>query len=171
MTTSNWRGNGNPHPPFYAFVILVKPSELARTRSQAPFSFPMLVGKSLGSPGVARERLELLVSLTVGILAVCGAILYQGAIWRSQVHAILSPTVDSKTASLLMWEYGGDHTSLSHRRGRKQPLPLNSNAVTYLTKECFVRQMASLIEKRERSEEQNTGARRRARKAVVWRAL
>jgi hypothetical protein len=37
-----------------------------------------LIGKTTGSPDVAHERFELQAQLTVGILAVCGAILFQG---------------------------------------------------------------------------------------------
>jgi hypothetical protein len=39
-----------------------------------------LIGKSRGSPDVALERFELQAALTVGVLAVCGSILYEGAI-------------------------------------------------------------------------------------------
>jgi hypothetical protein len=114
-----------------------------------------LVGKSRGGPDVALERFELKVALTVGLLAVCGAILYEGAIWRSRVHPMLFPTEDKTPASLLTWERDGDHTSLSRRGGRKQDLPLGAKGIQYLTDQCFLRQMASLIGTRERTELQD----------------
>jgi hypothetical protein len=78
-----------------------------------------LVGKSRGGPDVALDRFELQVTLTVGLLAVCGAILYEGAIWRSRVQPMLFPTEGKTPATLLTWERDGDHTSLS-RRGAAQ---------------------------------------------------
>jgi hypothetical protein len=77
---------------------------------------------------------------------------------------MLSPTEDNSPVSLLMWEYGGNHTSLS-RRGRKQSLPIDASAATYLTQKCFLRQMGSLIDMRDRTELQDAVVR-----ALYWMA-
>jgi hypothetical protein len=45
-----------------------------------------LTGTSEGSPTVALRRFKHRATLTVGLLAVCGALLYKGAIWRSHVR-------------------------------------------------------------------------------------
>ena len=124
-----------------------------------------LIGKSRGSPAIALERFELQVTLTVGILAVCGAILYEGAIWRSRVQPMLYPVEDKKWASLLRWEAGGDKTSLSRRGGGTQDLPLDANGTKYLTEECFLRQMASLVGMWDRTELQDAIVR-----ALYWMA-
>jgi hypothetical protein len=63
-----------------------------------------LIGKTTGSPDVALERFELQAFITVGILAVCGAVLYQGAIRRSHVRALLSATGHRAAVSLFRWE-------------------------------------------------------------------
>jgi hypothetical protein len=124
-----------------------------------------LVGSSEGSPDVARSRFELQALLTTGILAICGAVLYDGAIWRSCVEAMLSSTADPKAAPLLMWEHGGDHISFSRGKGRPQDLPLNANAVNYLTKECFLPHMAALISMKDRTDLEDAIVR-----ALYWMA-
>lgn len=124
-----------------------------------------LIGKTRGSPDTALERFELQVALTVGILAVCGAILYEGAIWRSRVQPMLHPIEDRKPASLLMWESGGDQTRLSRRGGGTQDLPLDGIGTKYLTEECFLRQMAALVGMWDRTELQDAIVR-----ALYWMA-
>lgn len=114
-----------------------------------------LIGKTRGSPDIALERFELQVALTVGILAVCGAILYEGAIWRSRVQPVLYPIEDRKPTSLLMWESGGDQTTLSRRGGGTQDLPLDAKGTKYLMEQCFLRQMASLVGMWDRTELQD----------------
>ena len=124
-----------------------------------------LIGKTKGSPNRALERFELQVALTLGILAVCGAILYEGAIWRSRVQPMLRPIQDERPASLLMWESGGDQTRLSRRGGGTQDLPLDSIGTKYLTEQCFLRQMAVLVGMSERTELQGAIVR-----ALYWMA-
>jgi hypothetical protein len=111
-----------------------------------------LIGGSRGSDDVASERLEHRATLTVGILSLCGAVLYKGAIWRSRVRAVISPLEHRKAVSILMWERGGDNPSLTRKWGREQDLPLDSKSVTYLTEGCFLKQLASLPERTDPSE-------------------
>jgi hypothetical protein len=114
-----------------------------------------LLGASRGSADVALEQFEYRAVITVGILGVCGAVLYRGAIWRSRVRAVISPLEHRKAISLLRWESGGDDPSLTRKGGREQDLPLNAGSVAYLTKECFLRQLAALPDRKDRSEVQD----------------
>lgn len=93
--------------------------------------------------------------IAVGILGVCGAVLYRGAIWRSRVRAVISPHEHRKAISLLRWESGGDGPSITRRLGREQDLPLNAESVAYVTNEYFLRQMASLPDRKDRTEVQD----------------
>lgn len=124
-----------------------------------------LIGKTTGSPDVALERFELQALITVGILAVSGAVLYQGAIWRSHVRALLSPTGHRAPVSLFRWEDTGDGPSLTRKSGVGQDLPIERKSVEYLTTTCFLQEMASLIDKTNRSELQNAIVR-----ALYWMA-
>ena len=60
-----------------------------------------LIGASSGSADIALEQFEYRAVITVGLLAVCGAVLYRGAIWRSRVRAVSSPLEHRKATSLL----------------------------------------------------------------------
>jgi hypothetical protein len=122
-----------------------------------------LIGAVRGSKDVASEQFEHRATLTVGMLALCGAVLYRGAIWRSRVRAMISPREHRKAISILMWERGGDNPSLTRKWGGKQDLPLDSKSIAYLTKECFLKQLASLPERADRSELQEAIVR-----SVYW---
>lgn len=111
-----------------------------------------LIGVAKGSKEVASEQHEYRAALTVGILALCGAILYRGAIWRSRVRAIISPLEHRKAISILTWERGGENPSLTRKWGDKQDLSFDSKSIEYLTKECFLKQLASLPDREDRSE-------------------
>lgn len=111
-----------------------------------------LIGPAKGSDDVASERFEHMATLTVGTLAICGAVLYRGAIWRSRVCAIISPLEHRKAISILRWERGGDNPSLKREWGREQDLPLDSQAIAHLNREYFLQRLASLPEQTDRSE-------------------
>jgi hypothetical protein len=68
---------------------------------------------------------------------------------------MLLPMDDRKPASLLTWELGGDHTTLSRRGGRTQDLPLDAKGTKDLTERCFLGQMASLVGMWDRTELQD----------------
>lgn len=111
-----------------------------------------LIGKTRGSKAVAQERFEMRVVMTVGVLAVCAAVLFPNAFRRSRVHPLISIGGPSDAITLLMWEQGGGSPSISRRWGREQDLPLDAAAVEYLNKECFLKQLASLPDREQRSE-------------------
>jgi len=111
-----------------------------------------LIATSRGSADIATEQFEHRATLTVGILAVCGALLYKGAIWRSRVRAFISPLQHRSPVSALRWEAGGDNPTLSRNWGGDQDLLLSSESVAYLTRECFLKRLASLQEPPKRSE-------------------
>ena len=114
-----------------------------------------LIGQGKGSPDIASERFELRTVLTTGVLAVCGAILYKGAIWRSRIRAVTSPLENRKAVVSLRWEVGGDNPSYSRSWGEEQDLPLGSESVSYLTQVCFLDQLASLPDRPNRNELQD----------------
>lgn len=114
----------------------------------------MIVGGT-GSPHVAAETFEYRVTLATGILAICGAVHYKGAIWRSRVRPVISPLENRAAVSILRWEKGGENWSVTRRWGGEQDLPLDSASITYLTKECFLKQLASLPARERRSELQD----------------
>jgi len=111
-----------------------------------------LIGDGRGSDDIASEQFEYRATLAVGILALCGALLYRGAIWRSRVRAVISPLEHRKAISILTWEKGGDNPSLTRKWGGEQDLPLDSDSIAYLTKVCFLKQIASLPEQTNQSE-------------------
>lgn len=122
-----------------------------------------LVGTSSGGDDVASEQFEYRVSLTVGLLAICGAIRFKGAIWRSRVRAVISPLENRSAVTILRWESGGDNPSLTRRCGNEQDLPLDSKSVEYLTQTCFLKQLASLPDRADRTELQDAIVR-----SVYW---
>lgn len=122
-----------------------------------------LIGSVKGSVDVASEQFEHRAVLTVGILAVCGALLYKGAIWRSRVRAVTSPLEHRKTVFSLRWEVGGSNPSLSQKWGAEQDLPLSSESVAYLTEVCFLKQLSALPDRRDRSELEDAIVR-----AIYW---
>jgi hypothetical protein len=114
-----------------------------------------LIGSVQGSPDVASEQFEYRSVLTVGILAICGAILYQGALWRSRIRAITSPLEHRSAVSSLRWEVGGENPSLTRKWGAVQDMPFTSESVIYLTDVCLLEQLAGLPDKQDRSELEN----------------
>jgi hypothetical protein len=114
----------------------------------------MIVG-STGSPHIAAERFEYRVTLATGFLAICGAVHYKGAIWRSRVRPVISPLENRAAVSILRWEKGGEEWSVTRRWGGEQDLPLDSASIAYLTRECFLKQLASLPSRERRSELQD----------------
>lgn len=103
-----------------------------------------LIGVVRGSSNVASQQSEYRATLAVGMLAVCGALLYRGAIWRSRVRAAISPLEHRRAVSSLRWEVGGDNPSLSRKWGGEQDLPLASEQIAYLVKVCFLKELASM---------------------------
>ena len=65
---------------------------------------------------------------------------------------MISPLEHRKAISILVWEKGGDNPSLTRKWGGEQDLPLDSDSVAYLTKEFFLKQIASLPERTDQSE-------------------
>lgn len=122
-----------------------------------------LIGSAKGSVDVASEQFENRAVLTVGILAVYGAVLYKTAIRSTRVRALTSPLEHRKAVSSLRWETGGKNPSLSRAWGSEQDLPLNPDSVLYLTSECFLEQLSALPDKRNRSELEDAIVR-----AVYW---
>ncbi len=114
-----------------------------------------LVGPSRGSNDVAFERFEYRVSITVGLLAIYGAIRYKGAIWRSRVRAVISPLENRSAVLMLRWERGGENPSLTRLWGSEQDLTLDSASVAYLTNACFLKQLASLPDREDRTDLQD----------------
>ncbi len=111
-----------------------------------------LIGSAEGSSDVAFERFDYRAVLTVGILGLCGALLYRGAIWRSRVRVVISPLEHTKPVSMLAWEIGGKNPSLSRKLGREQNLPFNAESVAYLYETCFLERLSTLPDKENRSE-------------------
>jgi hypothetical protein len=68
---------------------------------------------------------------------------------------VISPLEHRSPLSLLRWETGGDNPSLSYKWGEEQDLPLSSESVAYLNRVCFLKQLASLPERTDRSELQD----------------
>jgi hypothetical protein len=91
-----------------------------------------LLGKSHGSPEVSLRRFEHRATLTIGILAVCGSLLYKGAIWRSHVRVMTAPQTQSGAVSVLQWEVGGTNSSLSRSMGDATKLLFDEKAIRYL---------------------------------------
>jgi Apea-like HEPN len=114
-----------------------------------------LVGSSRGGNDVAVDQFEHRVSITVGLLAICGALRYKGAIWRSRVRAVISPLENRSTVLILRWERGGENPSLTRRWGSEQDLTLDSTSVAYLTNACFLKQLASLPDREDRTDLQD----------------
>ncbi|MFZ0931737.1 MAG: hypothetical protein WAN11_24280 [Syntrophobacteraceae bacterium] len=114
-----------------------------------------LIGPGSGSPDIALERFEIRATLSIGILAVCGAILYKGAIWRSRIRSVTIPRENIKTVISLRWEPEGENPSFSRSCAVEQNLPLGSESVSYLSDVCFFRELASLPDKADRNELQD----------------
>jgi hypothetical protein len=92
-----------------------------------------LIGAIRGSPDVASERFEHRATLTVGLLALYGAVLYKGAVRRSRLRAVISPLEHRKATLILSWERGGENPSLTRSWGHNQNLPLDAKSLAFLT--------------------------------------
>lgn len=122
-----------------------------------------LIGKSQGSPQVSRQQFEHRTVLTVGILAVCGALLFKGSIWQSHVRVVITPHQQTMAVSVLTWEAGGANPNVSRSWGQDKKLPLNAAAISYLRKECFLDRLAELLGLAEKTELQDAIVR-----ALYW---
>lgn len=111
-----------------------------------------LIGSAKGSLDVAFERFDYRANLTVGILGLCGAVLYKGAIWRSRVRVVTSPLEHRKAVSTLAWESGGGNPSVFRKWGAEQDLNLNAESVAYLIETCFLERLSNLPDIEKRSE-------------------
>jgi hypothetical protein len=119
-----------------------------------------IIGVTRGSPAVATSKFEHRAKLTVGMLAVYGAVLYKGAIWRSRVQVILDAFDHRKGACVLRWDrYDGDNPSMSFSSSGGQPLPISSESVRYLKEVCFLEELTSMISQEQRTDLQDAIAR------------
>jgi Apea-like HEPN len=111
---------------------------------------------SRGGSYRADQEFQYRVSLTVGLLAVLGAILYNGStISKCRIRALTSPLENRKAVSWLRWEVGGGNLRHSRVWGHEQDLPFSSDSITYLNTECFLAQLAALPDRLERNELEN----------------
>ena len=101
--------------------------------------------------------------LTVGILAVCGALLFKGSIWQSHVRAVITPHQQTMAVSVLSWEAGGANPNVSRSWGQDKKLSLNAEAVSYLRKECLLDRLGELLGLEQRTELQDAIVR-----ALYW---
>ena len=108
-----------------------------------------------GSPDVAADQFEMRATLTIGILAVAGAILYKGVIWRTRARVVISPLEHRAGTAVLRWDIGGDNPTLNLNWGQEQDLPIKAEAVAYLNQHCFLAQLCSLLERTDRTEIQD----------------
>lgn len=113
-----------------------------------------IIARSRGSHSIAQRQAEEKISLTVGILAVCGAVLYKGAIWRTCVRPLISPAEHRSAVSQLSWEVG-ENPSVSRSWGNEQNLQINSEAINRLKQDCYLEQLCSLLDRTDRSELQD----------------
>jgi hypothetical protein len=108
-----------------------------------------------GSPDVALAEFEYRATIAVGLLALCGAILYEGGLRRSRVRAVISPLEHRKAIVMLRWDRGGDNPQLTRKWGFEQDLPLDSETVAHLTRHCFLKDLAALPAQANRTELQD----------------
>jgi len=111
-----------------------------------------MLGAAIGSPEIATEQFEQRVTLTVGILAICGALLYKGALRRSRVRPIMGPFDRRQTSVMLRWDAGGGNAQITYSGGGIQDLSLDTEQVKYLTDTCRLKEMTALIVEQSRSE-------------------
>jgi hypothetical protein len=108
------------------------------------------------------QRFERRAALTVGLIAVCGALLYEGAIWRSHVRLSSSPSTKAAW-STLCWEQGGAEPRLINSGEGKQDLPMNAESMAFLRRVCFLDRIVALLGEGERTEVQDAIVR-----ALYW---
>jgi hypothetical protein len=91
-----------------------------------------LICKSRGSPDIASEQFELRATLTIGMLAIGGALLYKGAIWRTWARVVISPLQHRARTTVLRWDADGENPSVSYNWGGEQDLVFKSELIAYL---------------------------------------
>ena len=106
-------------------------------------SYWLLAG-CFGTPDFAREQFEYRTSLAVGVIAICGSLLYEGALTRCCLRAHASPEDACAAVNSLRWEEGGANPSLSRRWATEQDLPLGSEMHAYLRSNCFLDTLTAL---------------------------
>lgn len=124
-----------------------------------------LIGKSHGSAEVALSRFKHQTILTVGILAVCGSILFKGAIWKTHLCTGLSPLDKRDFFYTLRWTDEGKNPHVTQSWANAKKLPLNAEQIEYLRRECFLKEMSNLMELGVRSEVQEA-----IQRALYWYA-
>jgi hypothetical protein len=122
-----------------------------------------LIGKTTGSSEISLQRFDHQVLLVIGILAVCGAILYEGSIWRSHLRAALSPHRQTMPTSVFRWDADGGDPSVSRLWGEDQKLPLDAKLIDYLREHCFLSQLTVLP-----SLEEKTQLQQSIERALYW---
>ena len=111
-----------------------------------------LIGRSSGSPKTSLARFDHHTVLVIGMLAVCGAILFEGSIWQSHLRTGLSPQRQSNTTAAFRWDLAGANPTVHRLWGSDRALPLNQKVVTYLRKECFLDEFSKLPSKEDKTE-------------------
>lgn len=122
-----------------------------------------LIGKTEGSPEVCLERFDHHTLLVIGILAVCGAILYEGSIWKSHLRSGSSPHRQTIPTSIFRWDADGGDPTVSRVWGEDQKLPLDSKLIDYLREHCFLNQLSPLS-----SQEDKTQLQQSIERALYW---
>lgn len=111
-----------------------------------------LIGRSSGSSETALARFDHQTILALGILAVCGAILFEGSIWQSHLQTGFLPQHHSNTTAVFCWEPQGDNPTVRRFWGSDKKLPLNQELIEYLRKECFLDELSKLPTKKDKTE-------------------
>lgn len=111
-----------------------------------------LIGSVEGSSDVAFERFDYQAVLIVGILGLCGAILYKGSIWRTRVRVVTSSFENRDIVKSLKWEKGGSNPSISYNWGVEQDLLFNAENISYLSEQCFLERLSTLPDLENRSQ-------------------
>ncbi len=113
-----------------------------------------LVASVHGGPDLATERFRYRSALTVGLLGIYGVVLYSGAMWRTHVQ-VITPRDAPQTITTLRWKRNGENPVLSRRRGDDQALPVTTESMAYVNGQCFFRQLAALMDRKEPDELQS----------------
>lgn len=111
-----------------------------------------LIGRSSGSPKTSLARFDHHAILVIGMLAVYGAILYEGSIWNSHLRTGLSPQRQSNTTAVFRWDSTGANPTVQRSWGSDRALPLNPSVITYLRTECFLDELSNLPSKKDKTE-------------------
>jgi hypothetical protein len=111
-----------------------------------------LIGRSSGSPETSLARFDRHTVLVIGMLAVCGSILYEGSIWKSDLRTGLSPRRQSSTTAVFRWDPAGANPTVHRLWSSDRTLPLNQELIAYLRKECFLDEFSKLPSKEDKTE-------------------